>query len=299
MSRKILAIYYTQTGQLAEIINNISTALISEDTSVEYVSIKPVNDYPFPWNGEQFFSIMPNCVLDVSTPLQPFQLKEKKYDLILLGYQPWFLSPCIPINSLLDDAAFKEVLNGTPVITITGARNMWINAFQRIKNKLQINGAKVVGNIALVDKHANIISLATISFWMFKGLKEKYLGLFPKPGVSDEDIKNASLFGEIINKHFQTNTLDSLQEDIKNNKGLEVVYRLMYIENTAKRLFNLWANFIAKRDKPKIWLVLFKYYLLFAIIIVAPVVLTFDAIFIKPFSTRKIQLLTEKNSGVI
>jgi len=299
MSRKILAIYYTQTGQLAEIINNISAQLISENDTVEYVQIKPVNDYPFPWNGEQFFSIMPDCVLDVTTALQPFELKEKKYDLILLGYQPWFLSPCIPVNSLLDDPSFKAILKNTPVITITGARNMWINAFQRIKNKLQLNGAKLVGNIALVDKHANIISLATISYWMFKGLKDKYLGLFPKPGVSDEDIKNASLLGEIIQKHLQTNTLDSLQEDIKNNKGVEVVYRLMFIENTAKRLFNLWANFIAKQNKPKIWLVLFKYYLLFAIIIVAPVVLTFDAIFIKPFSTRKIQLLTEKNSGVI
>lgn len=299
MSKKILAIYYTQTGQLSDIINNITQPLISEDASVEYVCIKLVNDYPFPWTGEQFFSIMPNCVLDIPAALQPFELKEKKYDLIILGYQPWFLSPCIPVNSLLEHTTFKAVLKDTPVITVTGARNMWINAFQRIKNKLEINGARLVGNIVLVDKHANIISLVTISYWMFKGLKDKYLGLFPKPGVSEGDIKNASLFGEIIQKHLQTNALDSLQEDIKNNNGVEVVYRLMYIENTAKRLFNLWANFIAKSKQPKIWLVLFKYYLLFAIIIVAPVVLTFDAIFIKPFSTRKIQLLTEKNSGVI
>ena len=299
MSRKILAIYYTQTGQLAEIIKNISAPLKSENDTVEYVNIKPVNDYPFPWKGEQFFSVMPDCVLDVPTAMQPFQLKEKKYDLIILGYQPWFLSPSIPVNSLLEDAAFKEVLKETPVISVTGARNMWINAFQRIKNKLQINGAKLVGNIALVDKHANIISLATISYWMFKGLKDKYLGLFPMPGVSDDDIKHATLYGEIIKKHLQTNTLESLQEDIKNNNGVKVNYRLMFIENTAKRLFSIWANFIAKQNKPKIWLVLFKYYLLFAIIIVAPVVLTFDAIFIKPFSSRKIQLLTEKNSGVI
>ena len=299
MSKRILAIYYTQTGQLEEIITNITVPFLSDDTTVEKVRIKPINDYPFPWNSEHFFAIMPDCVLDVPTQLQPFQLKEKKYDLILLGYQAWFLSPCIPVNSLFEMPIFKEVINGTPIITITGARNMWINAFERLKKKLRDNNANLVGNIALVEKHANLISLVTISYWMFKGIKGKFLGILPKPGVSEMDIRQSSSLGEIIKTHLDSNSWETLQEDIKKAKGVEVIYRLLYIERTAKRLFAIWAGFISKKQQQQFWLKLFKYYLIVAVVIVAPIVLTFDAIFVKPFKTHKIKLLIEKYSGII
>ena len=32
------------------------------------------------------------------------KIKAVKYDLVILGYQPWFLSPSIPTTSLLEDA---------------------------------------------------------------------------------------------------------------------------------------------------------------------------------------------------
>ncbi len=51
---------------------------------------------------------MPDCVLQVPGKLQPFSFKESKYDLIILGYQAWFLSPSIPSNTLLFDAGFRE-----------------------------------------------------------------------------------------------------------------------------------------------------------------------------------------------
>lgn len=296
--RKILAVYYSQTGQLEEIITNITQPLIDAGLCVEIIKINPVNTYPFPWKSKQFFNVMPDCVLGVPTQLKNFEPKEKKYDLILLGYQPWFLSPSIPVNSLLQYPAFKAVLKNTPVITVTGARNMWINAFRRLKEMLKLNDADLVGNIALTDKHSNIVSLLTIIYWMFKGKKDKYLGIFPKPGVSEEDIKNATVFGKTIQSHLTQNKWDSLQSELLAQKALEVKYRLMYIENTASRLFLIWANFIAKKEKKTFWLALFKYYLLIALLIAAPIVLTVDAIFIKPFSSKKIREKINFYSGI-
>ena len=143
---------------------------------------------------------MPDCVLGVPTELQPFQLKETAYDLIILGYQAWFLSPSIPSNSILNHPSVKAVLKNTPVVTITGARNMWISAMERIRKILKETEARHVGNIVLVDKHPNFVSFVTILYWMFTGKRDRYLNIFPKPGVSDADIDNCKAFGACIGK---------------------------------------------------------------------------------------------------
>src|SRR5688572_23331109 len=133
MSKKILVIYYTQSGQLEDILDNFTAPLIAAGNQVEKVRVHVATDYPFPWTGKSFFAVMPDCVKGVPTELKPFGLKENKYDLIILGYQAWFLSPSIPVNSILGTPAVQNVLKDTPVITITGARNMWITAMERIK----------------------------------------------------------------------------------------------------------------------------------------------------------------------
>jgi len=179
MRKKILVIYYSQSGQLGNIIENFTLPLANAGNSVEKVSVQPVEPYPFPWTGKSFFAQMPDSVLHRPTQLQPFELQETKYDLVILGYQAWFLSPSIPVNSILHHPSVKAVLQNTPVVAITGARNMWISSMEDIKKILKATGARLAGNIVLVDKHANFISFVTILYWMFTGKKDRYLNLSP------------------------------------------------------------------------------------------------------------------------
>ncbi len=289
MDKKVLAIYYTQSGQMTEIINSFTAPLIEAGASVEKALIKPVADYAFPWTGSRFFSVMPDSVLSIPTELEPLALKEKNYDLIILGYQPWFLSPSIPSNSLLNNAGFKNILKDTPVITISAGRNMWLNAFVRIRKSLKDAGANLVGNIALVDKHPNPISFITIFYWMLTGKRDKYLNIFPKPGVADEDIANTKVFGETVANHLATGNWADLQQQLLAQKAVVVKYPLMFIEGKAKIIFAVWAKFIAKRKNKAPWLSAFKYYLFVALFLGAPVLLILDAIFIKPFSSKRIK----------
>ena len=298
MGKKILVIYYTQSGQLEDIINCFTAPLVEAGNTLEKVRVQVRNNYPFPWTGKSFFGVMPDCVLGVPTALQDFKLKETNYDLIILGYQAWFLSPSIPSNSILQSPSVKAVLKNTPVITITGARNMWISAMERIKKALKESGARLVGNIALVDKHHNFISFITIFYWMFKGKKERWLNLFPKPGVSDMDITNTRVFGTTIQKHLLRENWNGLQDELVGQKAIEVKYNLMFIESKAKKIFAIWANFIVKRKKRTAWLVAFKYYLLIELFIAAPIILTVDAIFFKPFLSRRIKRQKQYFSGV-
>ena len=232
---------------------------------------------------------MPSCVLSIPTALEPLIFKQEKYDLIILGYQPWFLSPSIPSNSLLQNNQFKTLLKGTPVVAISAARNMWLNAYVRVRNSLKEAGANLVGNVALVDKHPNVVSFITIFYWMLSGKKERYLNIFPKPGVAEEDIANTETFGKIVADHLQNNTLDTLQDELLKQNAVVINYSLMFTEARAKPIFAVWAKIISKRKNQAPWLVAFKYYLFIALFLGAPVLLTLDAIFLKPFSSKRIK----------
>ena len=175
---------------------------------------------------------------------------------------------------------------------------MWISAMECIKKILKAADARLVGNIALVDRHHNLISFITIFYWMFKGKKERYLNLFPKPGVADKDIADCTVYGATIQKHLVSGNWEGLQDELVQQKAVEVKYNLMFIESKAKRIFGIWANFIAKRKKRTAWLVVFKYYLLIALFIAAPIILMIDAIFFKPLLSKRIKKQKQYYSGV-
>jgi len=288
MDKKILAIYYTQSGQMRDIINSFTAPLVEAGAVVEKVQVKLVSDYPFPWTGARFYSVMPDCVQEVPAELQPLDLKEKKYDLVILGYQPWFLWPSIPSNSILNTPEVKGILKGTPVITISEARNMWLNAYERVRQKIKDAGANLVGNIALVDKHPNAISFFTIFHWMLGGKKDRYLNIFPKPGVSDEDIANTYVYGQTVARHLAMSEWRGLQDELLKQNAVMVKYPLMLLETTAVPTYTKWVGLIVSKQNRGPWLTAFKYYLYVALFLGAPILLTLDAIFIRPFSSKRI-----------
>ena len=298
MSKKILAIYYSQTGQLGEIIDSFTAPLVHQGFSVEKALVQPAEPYPFPWTGKSFFAQMPDCVQGRPTELRPFRLAEPRYDLIIIGYQAWFLSPSIPSNSLMNHPQMTAVLKDTPVIAITGARNMWISAMERVKGTLKEKQARLVGSIALVDRHANFVSFVTILYWMFSGKKDRYLNIFPTPGVAKEDIEHTGVLGDLVVKRLQTGDWQGLQEELLAQKAIVIKYNLMFIESKARKIFGVWAKIISKRKNKTAWLVAFKYYLLIALFIAAPIILTVDAIFFKPFLSGRIRRQKQHYSGI-
>jgi hypothetical protein len=289
MSKKVLAICYSQSGQLREIVDNFCEPLIEAGISVEKVTVTLAQEQKLPWTGERFFSVMPDCVQGVQAALNPFQLREKSYDLIVIGWQAWFLSPSIPFNSFVHDPAFQQVLKNTPVVTVTGARNMWVNAYGSVKKILKQSGAKQVGNIALVDRHLNLVSFITIFHWMLHNKKDKYLGIFPKPGVSEEDITHMKAFGNIAVSYVQRSDWSGMQEDMMKEGAVDLKFHLMFIEGKAGIMFKLWANLISKKKNKGPWLAAYKYYLFTALFVLAPVVYVIDRVFFNIFLSKHIR----------
>jgi hypothetical protein len=297
MNKNILVLYYTQSGQLTEIVDSTVSPLIDAGATVEKMLIKPKNAFPFPWTSDIFFDAMPESVLGIPVVLNEFSFQQSRYDLIIFAYQPWFLSPSIPASSMLQHPSIKNIMNGTPVITLIGARNMWLNSQEKVKMLLKDAHATLVGNIALVDKNNNHLSAVSILYWMLSGKKEKYLSVFPKPGVSDVDISNASVFGKIVLNFLNKESWIGLQDALILQNAVDVKTNLMFIEQRAGKLFSIWANLIKGKSNRKPWITAFKYYLLIALFIVAPIVLIINELF-KPFLKKQINKKKQYYQGL-
>ncbi|HEY4288574.1 MAG TPA: hypothetical protein VGN00_15825 [Puia sp.] len=293
MGKKVLAIYYSQSGQLRDIIDNLCRPLEEAGCTIERLQVRLQNDFPFPWTSKGFFNVMPDCVLGTTAELASFTLKETRYDLVILGYQAWFLSPSIPFNSLMHHPEIKAILKDTPVITITGARNMWVNAFGKVKKLVSDTGARHVGTIAMMDRHLNLVSIFTIFHWMLGGKKDRYLGFFPRPGVSDADISGASALGTTVLSHLDSGEWEGLKTALIRQHAVNWKYHLAFMETKAAIMFGLWARFISTRKKRQVWLVVFKYYLLLALFVFAPIVFVIDLLFFKPFLSNHVKAKKE------
>ena len=149
MVKRVLVVYYSQTGQLEDIVNSICAPLKADgDVEVIYEKIRPKTPFPFPWTSDEFFQAMPESVKGIPCELEPLTLKsDEQFDLIIAAWQPWYLYPSIPTHALFQHETIRKLMNGKPVITVIGSRNMWVMAQEVIKKYIVSANARLVGNI--------------------------------------------------------------------------------------------------------------------------------------------------------
>lgn len=252
MKKRILVITYSQTGQTDDIAERLLSPFRDRaDMDIHYEKLHPVVPYPFPWSGREFFDAFPETVKEIPMELQPDQIPEgEKWDLVLLGYQPWFLSVCRPVNSFLQSEKAGRILKDTPVVTFLGCRNMFVNAQEKMKRRLHSIEAKHVGQIALTDKSGNLVSLVTILAWMLKGVREGFLGIFPRSGVSVKDTQNADRFGKILLHRLDNNSFENVQDELLASGAVEIRPSLLIMEARGAKNFRFWARFVSAKGGP-------------------------------------------------
>ncbi len=279
--KKILVIHYSQTGQLTKVLDSILTPLKADaSVSITYEELKPLKPYPFPWNSKEFFDAFPESVLETPIEMQPLKVNTaEQFDLIILGCQVWFLSPSQPLTGFLKSKQAAQLLNGKNVITVSASRNMWLNAQERVKLMLKNAGAKLVGNIALIDRAPNLVSVATIVGWLFYDKKENFFGILPTSGISDKDITEASRFGTIILEAVNKNEFVNLQSRLVAQGGVMMVKTLVNLELRAKHIFRKWAQFISAKGAPgdtkrRVRTKIFSWYLPIGLLVLSPIAYT-------------------------
>lgn len=276
--KKALIIYYSQSGQLKDILDSVTSPLL-DDFELVFEELKPRPEFPFPWNGMPFFQVFPECVQEIPCELEPFGFNpEEDFDLIILGIQVWYLSPSIPVGSFLQSKAAGKVMKGKPVITIQGVRNMWTMSNERVKKRIIENGGKLIGNIVLNDPYPNLVSVVTIVRWMMKGERQGkgfISRLFPRSGVPEKDVNEAVRFGKTIVDSFQEGSLQGLQARLVKQGAVRINPVIVTVEKRGFAMFGIWSKFILKKgpynDPAREGrLNLFKYYLFAVIYLASP-----------------------------
>ncbi len=304
--KKILVIHYSQTGQLTRILNAI-TAPLSTDPEIQltFETIWPANPYPYPWNLIRFLEAMPTANQFEKIEIEPLKIRcDENFDLIILGYQPWYLSPSPPVSSFLQSPEAEALFRDRPVITIIGCRGMWLMAQEKMKCKLSGLGAHLIDNAVLVDQGGAMPSLLTTPNWLLRGKKEGYRNVIPEAGISEKDIADSARFGVAI-RHGMRNDYEKKQRSMLKGYGAVTIDdKLFFPEIFFNRMFTSWAKMIqsVSRYGPfprQVGCALFGIWLVCTVAICAPTGFILGPL-IAPFYKRKIQELVsyfEKPSG--
>lgn len=277
MAKNILVTYYTQSGQLEDIVKNLTQPFRdnNEEIKVTYYRIQPKKDFPFPWPSDVFYNTFPESYLQIPVEIEPPapEVLNQEYDLVFFGYQVWFLTPSIPTISFLKSEYAPKLLSNKPIITVSGTRNMWMLSQEKLKVYFKELNAKLVGNVALVDRHNNYTSVITILNWLGTGNKVSPKP-WPKAGVSDEEIEGADKYGKIILPYFQKGNYEGLQKELVANGAVEIRPFLVKVEKVGNRLFTVFSRIIHNNpQKRKFWVSVYKFYLMVAIWVISPIVL--------------------------
>jgi hypothetical protein len=251
--RKILVVSYSQTGQLTKIVDSIMGPLLKDEhIKVDTLIIKPKVKYPFPWSFFKFFQVMPESVYMKKIELEELMINEDPhatdanntpYDLIILSYQVWFLSPSLPISSFLQSEQAKTLFNNTPVMTVLGCRGMWLTAQEKMKSLLTKLNAKLVDNIVLTDECGAGFSFLATPLWMLTG-KKKPLSWVPPAGVSDQDIEKAQRFGIALNKRLSEDSSRISSPVMSNLAAVKINEKLIFSEKIGHRSFKVWGKLL-------------------------------------------------------
>ena len=241
--KKVLVVYYSQTGQLRRVLESFVSKLGDDEIQVDMRAIRPKKEYPFPWPFYTFFDEFPEAVLMDGCEIEELEDLEDDYDLIILGYTVWYMAPSIPITAFLHSQQAKKIFKNKPVVTVVACRDMWVLAQEKIKKMLQRLDARLIDHVAFTDQSGSVLSLVTLPMWMFTG-NRRYFSFLPQAGISEDDIKNASRFGKRLKEALKEDKEKGNEAMLKNLGAVNVNAKLIATEKIADRSFQVWTRII-------------------------------------------------------
>ncbi|HEY1774099.1 MAG TPA: dialkylresorcinol condensing enzyme [Gammaproteobacteria bacterium] len=249
--RRVLIVHYpSPSGQLSEVLRRLCAPLTeAEDVEVQQLVLRPRHPYPYPWPFLRFFDTFPETIYLDPPEMEPFGIDATQhYDLVILGYQVWFLSPSGPTVGFLKNPEAQALLKDTPVVTVIGCRDMWLLAQERVKEFLAAAQAKLVGNVVLIDEGGSALSLLATPLWMLTGKRGPRLwGLIPRAGIKPDEIAASRRFGERMLQRLRQGNLDTSM--LQGLGAVKVNTKLITTEKAARRGFLAWGKLLRSLGK--------------------------------------------------
>ena len=274
---RILVLYYSQTGQLTRAARAMLAPLAARrDVEVVWQELKPLAPYPFPWSFFRFLDAFPECVYLDPAPIEPVGFDgDAHFDLIVVCYQVWFLSPSPPIVAFLKSPAAR-VLKDSPAITLIACRNMWLSAQEKMATLLAERGARLIDNVVLVDQGPPWATFVTTPRWLLTGKQGGFWGVFPPAGVSAEAIAETARFGRALVDGLAKLRSGASGSLLRGLRAVKVNPGYIAGEKIAQRGFRLWGRLLRTLGPPghparRAALLLYAVFLVAMILTVLPI----------------------------
>lgn len=247
--KKVLVLYYSQSGQLENVINQLVAPLNQAGTiDCDCRAIRPAEAFPYPWSFFEFFGSFPEAVNLDGCAVAELDLKSD-YDLIILGYTVWFLSPAIPVTGFLKSDQARFLFKDKPVVTVIACRDMWLSAQEQMKVMIKSLGGRLLDNVVLCDQGKSLYTFVTTPRWLFTGKKDKFW-FFPPAGIAPDEIKAAERFGQRLVSALRGDRERGLKPLLSGLGAANVNGKLVAAERIARRSFTVWSRILKKAGGP-------------------------------------------------
>ncbi|MDR1063724.1 MAG: dialkylresorcinol condensing enzyme [Azoarcus sp.] len=302
--KNVLVVSYSQSGQLADIVAALTRPLLEAGAGIHHEVLRPVPAFPFPWPFLAFFDVFPESVRLDPRPNQPLALASgAEFDLVILAWPVWFLSPAQPVTAFLQSADGKRLLAGKPVVSVVVCRNMWLAAFDTLKTLVAEAGGRLVDHVAFTDRSPSLATFITTPRWMLTGRRDRFLGL-PPAGVDAHQIAGAARFGSALADALARGEEKHGRPMLGGLRAVTVTPHLVLSERAGRRAFRVWSGLIRCCGRAGQWrripaLMLFVLYLVAMILTVVPLNLILQRL-AAPLLARRVAALVrhyEQPSG--
>ncbi len=296
--KTVLVINYSQTGQLAEITEQVISPLRAAGHQVHLETLVPETPFPWPWPMVDFIDAFPECVQLDPPPLKPLSIPaDRQFDLVILTYQVWYLAPALPMTAFLKSPTGQQLIKDKPVITLVACRNMWLSAQETMRRLIAEAGGQLRDNLAFTDQGHALATFITTPRWVLTGRRDRFLGL-PPAGVAPAEIRQASRFGRALADALDRDQEKSGEPMLAGLRAATVNPRLALSERAGHRAFRVWSKLIRAFGKRGQWrrrpiLLVFVIYLITLIVTVVPLSLLVQWLFAPLLKPRLDRLRAE------
>ena len=244
-AKRVLLVYYSQSGEVARIVESLTAELLAAKAAVILERLHPRGQYPYPWRSlRRFFDVMPETILGLPPPIEePNFDPALTYDLVVIAYPVWFLSPAPPIQALFQTPA-SAVLEGADVVTISVSRSMWHNASETMKTLLAAAGARHRDNVVVTHQGSSLVTLISTPRALLFGSRGSLLGVFPIAGVGENDLARVRRLGDVLAARLPTAS-ETRPRPLLEGEPAVVIKRWSVVpELVAWYCFRAWARII-------------------------------------------------------
>jgi hypothetical protein len=291
--KRILVVYYSQSGDVAKILETFIGPIKKLPLDVTIERLEPVQPYPFPWRTlPRLLSIFPECHRGGGAGIRPLSIPpDRAFDLVILAYQVWFLAPSLPVQDFFKSEHAK-VVRGAKVITLCVSRNMWHSCSETMKQMLHDAGAFHLDNVVVNHQGPPLATFVSVPRLLLFGKRDRFLGMFPPAEVSQKDLDRVRRLGQAVADQVRTRDDWSAQPLLTGMGAVHVNPRYIVPELVGWYLYQAGTGVVLFAERFGRWarrlaIYLFAAVLLLAVLTGVPLILLSVLVFY-PFVFRRI-----------